>query len=492
MGTPNRRQPGLDLQSRIPRGGGSGYGLLGQDVERQHRDAQLLDPARDHVGDGHDRGRQLPAVQGVEASPGGRTHPVPGPAETLQRTRSGQGGADLDHLVDGAHVDAQLQGARGHDGPQPPRLERVLDLGPDVFADRTVVGASQVLAAAGIQPQLVEASRQFLRRPAGVREHQRGPGPPDRIQDLLLHVGPGIVQRGSGDPDIPGFPGPGSHHDHVPVAPEEGRHLFDGTHGGGQGHTPHVASGQQVQALQTEGQVGAALGTGDGVDLVDYHRLDVAEGFPGRGREHQIQRLGCGDQHIRWPAPHSVAVAGRGVARAHADGDLGNPAALPPGLLADSGQRDAQVAFHIHPERLQRGDVDHPRAPGTVAGLQQGIEGVQEGRQGLPGAGRRHHQDVTPVGDGPPRPFLHGRRRPEGVHEPVPARGGETAHRHAGSLPPGPDRPRNLPRSWLGRPGMWKLVSTRTARSSRPGSTSFRREGVPRAGSTSFVGVEVG
>ena len=314
MGTPHRRQPGLDSQSRISRGSGRGDGLLSQDVERQHRDTQFLDPAREHVGDGHDRCRQLPAVQGVEASLGGRAHLVSGPPETLQRTRSGQGGADLDHLVDGAHVDAQLQGARGHDGPQPPRLERVLDLGPDLFADRTVVGASQVLTAAGIQPQLVEASRQLLRRPAGVREHQRGPGPQDRIQDLLLHVGPGIVQRGSVDPDVPAFPGPGSHHDHVPVAPEEGRHLFDGTHGGGQGHTPHVAPSQQVQALQAEGQVGAAFGTGDGVDLVDYHRLDVAEGFPGRGREHQIQRLGCGDQHIRWPAPHSVAVAGRGVA----------------------------------------------------------------------------------------------------------------------------------------------------------------------------------
>ena len=122
-----------------------------------------------------------------------------------------------------------------------------------MFADRAVVSAGQVLVATGIHPQLVEASRQFLCCSAGVREHQRGPGPQDRIQDLLLHVGPGIVQRGSGDPDIPGFPGPGSHHDHVPVAPEEGRHLFDGTHGGGQGHTQHVAPSQQVQALQAEG-----------------------------------------------------------------------------------------------------------------------------------------------------------------------------------------------------------------------------------------------
>ena len=147
---------------------------------------------------------------------------------------------------------------------------------------RPVMGAGQVFAAAGIQPQLVETGRQFLRRPAGVREHQRGPGPQDRIQDLFLHVGPGIVQRGSDDLDIPAFPGPGSHYGHVPVAPEEGSYFFDGPHGGRQGHALHIASGQQIQAFQTECQMGTAFGTGDGVDLVDYHRLDVAESFPCR------------------------------------------------------------------------------------------------------------------------------------------------------------------------------------------------------------------
>ena len=95
-------------------------------------------------------------------------------------------------------------------------------------------------------------------------------------------MGPRIVQWGSGDLEVPTLPGPGSHHDHVPVAPEEGSYFFDGLHGGRQGHALHIASGQQIQAFQTECQMGATFGTGNGVDLVDYHRLDVAKSFPCR------------------------------------------------------------------------------------------------------------------------------------------------------------------------------------------------------------------
>ena len=53
-----------------------------------------------------------------------------------------------------------------------------------------------------------------------------------------------------------------------------------------------------VEPLEREGQVRAPLGGGQRVDLVDDHGLDVAQGLAGLRREHQVERLGRGDQHV--------------------------------------------------------------------------------------------------------------------------------------------------------------------------------------------------
>ena len=53
-----------------------------------------------------------------------------------------------------------------------------------------------------------------------------------------------------------------------------------------------------VEPLQAQRQVGAALGPGDGVDLVDDHRADAGEDvLPARG-EQQVEALGGGDQDV--------------------------------------------------------------------------------------------------------------------------------------------------------------------------------------------------
>ena len=56
---------------------------------------------------------------------------------------------------------------------------------------------------------------------------------------------------------------------------------------------------QVVEALEADAEVGAALGAGDGVHLVDDHRVDAAQGLARLAGEHQEERLGRGDQDVR-------------------------------------------------------------------------------------------------------------------------------------------------------------------------------------------------
>ena len=97
------------------------------------------------------------------------------------------------------------------------------------------------------------------------------------------------------------------------------------------------------------------LRLGDGVDLVDDHRLDAGEDLAHPRGDHQIQRLGGRDQdvgrlsRIAWRSFCGVSpVRGRPRGRRR------------------SRQRRAQVALDVVGERLQRRDVDdldaRPRA----------------------------------------------------------------------------------------------------------------------------------
>ena len=135
MGASHRLKPRGGIQASVAGGCRLGDRLLGQHIQRQGGDAHLLNAACDHVGGGHDCSRQLPAVQGIDGASGRRTHLVTRPTDPLQRTGGRWGSPDLDHLLHRAHVDAQLQGARGDDGAQPAALQGRLDLGPHLLAD---------------------------------------------------------------------------------------------------------------------------------------------------------------------------------------------------------------------------------------------------------------------------------------------------------------------------------------------------------------------
>ena len=86
---------------------------------------------------------QVGAVFGKKHALGDFADLMAGPADALQTAGHRRRGLDLDHQIDRAHVDAQLQAGRGDDGAQAPALEVVLDLGALFLADRAVMRAGE-------------------------------------------------------------------------------------------------------------------------------------------------------------------------------------------------------------------------------------------------------------------------------------------------------------------------------------------------------------
>jgi hypothetical protein len=84
---------------------------------------------------------------------------------------------------------------------------------------------------------------------------------------------------------LPALPDRRRDHLHRAAAGEEPRHLLDRTDGRRQPDSLRRRGQQRVEPFEAEREVGAALGAGDGVHLVEDHGLDAAEGLPGRRGE---------------------------------------------------------------------------------------------------------------------------------------------------------------------------------------------------------------
>ena len=136
--------------------------------------------------------------------------------------------------------------------------------------------------------------------------------------------------------------------------------------------------------------------------------------------QHQVERLGRRDQDVGRRAQHRRALAGRRVAGADRDAHVV--------AEAEAAQRRAQVALDVVGERLQRRDVDQPRA--VLAGRRrrrrdEAIERPEERGERLARAGRRADQHVLAGRDRRPRLRLRRRRRLERALEPVADQRGE-------------------------------------------------------------------
>src|SRR5215211_122185 len=135
------------------------HDLLREHVERVARNDGRLDVTVAHAL-GHDRTlEQVRPELWEDPAAGDLSHAVPGASDALEAGGHRLGRLHLNHEVDGAHVDAELEGAGGHEARQLAGLEEVLDDETLLAGERAVVGASDIggLAAVLLRDELVQS-----------------------------------------------------------------------------------------------------------------------------------------------------------------------------------------------------------------------------------------------------------------------------------------------------------------------------------------------
>lgn len=275
-------------------------------------------------------------------------------------------------------------------------LQVLLDLGPLLLGDRTVVGTGddgrcplrraraahqlgrgvgllQGLAGRPLVGDLVQPVAQTLGQTTRVGEHDRRAVRLDEVGDPLLDVRPdgGLLRAllavgGRGPAQLSQVLHRDHHGEvellarrrlddlHLALRREIARHLVHGAHRRGEADTPGGLRQQLVEALQGEREMGAALGARHRVHLVQDHRLDARQRVArGRG-QHQEQRLGGRDQDVRRAGGQRPALGGRGVTGTDAHLHLRLRQPEPHGLLPDAGQGTAQIPLHVDRECLER------------------------------------------------------------------------------------------------------------------------------------------
>ena len=319
---PLERLPGERLEGRGPadRGVEVRHGpavhhghrddLLRQNVERGARDRRRLDRALPHPLGDDGALQQVAAVLGEDDPAAHLVDLVPGAADPLQAAGDRGRRFDLDDEVDRPHVDAELQRGGRHERRQAALLERLLDGDPLLAGDRAVVGPHQVLAG-----QLVEALGQALGQAAAVDEDERAAVGPDELED------PGVDRRPDAHPhlaaggrsaglllerqrlaeaahvldrdddlEVEPLLRPGIDDRDRAVRPDPGEEPPDRLEGPLRRREAdplqrrRVRGAEVLEPLQAQGQVGASLGPGDGVDLVHDHVLAPRGASPGRPR----------------------------------------------------------------------------------------------------------------------------------------------------------------------------------------------------------------
>ena len=248
----------------------------------------------------------------------------PGAADALQPARDRLRRLDLDHEVDRAHVDAELERRGGDEARDLARLQQLLDLDPLLARERAVVGARDLRRSASSFSR--SASRSARRRLLTKTIVERCSL--DELEELRVDRGPDRAprpRRRCSSRRLASAPAPGSRmsstrDDDLEVELLRARRRRRARSAGRprrSGRSPRAAaasprgrcagtgcSDERVEPLEGERQVRAALRPGDGVHLVEDQRLDRPQHLAGLRGEHQEERLGRRDEDVRRLAQH--------------------------------------------------------------------------------------------------------------------------------------------------------------------------------------------
>ena len=192
-----------------------------------------------------------------------------------------------------------------------------------------------------------------------------------------------------------------------PRAKQEAGGGFRRMGGGGKPDALHGGGRVRLQAFERQREQRPALAFGEGVKLVDDHRLRREASAPGGLREQRGEAFGSREQQVRAAASESAAFRRLGVARpdGHAD--------------AEPVEQGREVAVNVAGQRFQGRDVDGQRLIGesVCAGAAgQPLEQGGESGQGFAGTSGRENQHMTPGAGERQRARLDGRERGIGDH----------------------------------------------------------------------------
>ena len=398
--------------------GADGHDLLGEHVERVARDDGLLDRARPHAFGDDCRLEQVGAELREDPSAGDGAELVARAADPLEAARDRLRRLDLDHEVDGAHVDAELERRRGDEARDLAHLEELLDLDPLFARERPVVGTRDLLTGRALLDvlvrQLVQAQREPLGQAAVVDEDDRRAVLLDELQDLGVDRRPDRVRLArlahvlerDDDFQVELLRAPCVHQLDRPPAGDEPPDLLHRPLRGRQADPLDRLLGEAVEPLDGERKVSAPLRPGHRVHLVEDQRLDALQHLASARGQQQVQRLRCRDQDVRVVPQHRRAVALRRVAGANGHAEL----------RVEPRERPAQVALDVVVQSLQRRDVEEPEPLARLRG--EPVDPVEKGRQRLPGAGGSLDERVLPARDRRPAQLLRGGRSCESSFEP--------------------------------------------------------------------------
>ena len=171
-----------------------GDDLLGEHVERVAQESSRLDLPRHHAL-GHDCGlQQVMAMLREHLADARLANLVSRTTDTLHSAAHRTRRLDLDHEVDGPHVDAELQTARGDERAEFPALQLVLDDHALFASERSVMSLDQLVhttsAHASFDGELVDVGGQSLSLATRIAEDDGALVFEDEIQDLGIHTWP--------------------------------------------------------------------------------------------------------------------------------------------------------------------------------------------------------------------------------------------------------------------------------------------------------------
>jgi hypothetical protein len=178
--------------------GADGHDLLREHVERVARDDGLLDGAGAHALGDDGRLEKVGTELREDAPLGDGAELMARAADPLEPARDRLRRLDLDHEVDCAHVDAELERGGGDEARDLAHLQQLLDLEPLLAGERAVVGARNLPARSAfldlLVRQLVHSQGKPLRKTAVVDEDDRRPVLLDELEDLGIDRRPDRVR----------------------------------------------------------------------------------------------------------------------------------------------------------------------------------------------------------------------------------------------------------------------------------------------------------